>query len=83
MNPLKVIMLQTRSINEIRKLLNKDKIGYTEWSSEAEIRVEVEDIKNIDGFSKSYIDDVLRKTYAYNKEEIKELYEEYAYIIFF
>ena len=83
MNPLKAIMLQTKGMEKIKKLLYEDKIGYTEWSSEAEIRVEIEDIENIDGFSKSYIDDVLKKTYAYNDTEIKKVYEEYDYIIFF
>ena len=83
MNPLKVIMLNVRSLSNILEMLDKDKIGYIKCENEREVRVEVEDIVNIDGSIKQYIYDVLSKMYSYNDEEIEKVYEKYDYIIFY
>jgi len=83
MNPLKVIMLNVRSLSNILEMLDKDEIGYTKCENEREVRVEVEDIVNTDGSIKQYVYDVLKGTYAHNNKEIKEVFKKYDYIIFF
>jgi len=83
MTPLKAIFISTAGFESIVLALKKDQIGYSECTSEIEIRVEMDDILNIGGETEALIKDILRKTYSYDETQIEKTLKEYDYIIFF